>query len=357
MTLLTTSNPESEIQTLLESPMTATETQELEACELQIQLAGKTRLEQALIIGEKLSTIYNKALFRGDGGRSWFDWVEQRLPEILPEAGGKAWADLRRHLYEVRACLPNEPSLSAPTSVQHADALRGLIPRRYKYNHSWNPSELDQPAEGLVKVWALAQRNAAQQERKNGPTLSDVKSAREELRPQLLRDGLIREQPKAFQRTTAERMAAAQSRRERTVDVETDEQRATRQREQERIRREAAERQQNAQVNAVQAELERAEREAAQALEDKVREYNRHLIGAYDAIHELLVFLRSIDRINGTQYLDEMRATDVMGLITVRDDLTRIQGLGSELMEIARLANSCGTPSGIDMTTLEVDAE
>ena len=36
--------------------MTATETQELEACELQIELAGKDRLEKALIIGEKLST-------------------------------------------------------------------------------------------------------------------------------------------------------------------------------------------------------------------------------------------------------------------------------------------------------------
>ena len=106
---ITPSNPDTEVQKLLDSPLTPTESQELEACELQIELAGKDRLEKALIIGEKLSTIYNHALFRGDGGRTWADWVEQRLPEILPEAGKSTdWADDRRALFEVRPVFPRD---------------------------------------------------------------------------------------------------------------------------------------------------------------------------------------------------------------------------------------------------------
>ena len=357
MSLLTAQEPQTEIQTLLDSPMTATENQELEACELQIELAGKDRLEKALIIGEKLSTIYNKALFRGEGGRSWADWVRQRLPEILPEAGGSVdWADERRNLFEVRFILSSGCSpLGLPAGVNVGRGLKALIPKRFNGPAGWNPSELDQPAEGLAAVWELAQSNAAQQQRKNGPTAGDVKAAREELRPELLEQGLIREAPQAFQQATAERMAAAQSRRERTVDVETDEQRALREAEQQRIAREAAERLQSAPVDAVRQELERTDREAAQALEDKVREYNRHLINARESIHGLLGFLRSIDRINGTRYLTEMRGIAVVGMITVRDDRERIQGLGQELMEILQLAESCGAPSGIDMTTRDVD--
>ena len=98
-----------EVQKLLDSPLTDVETKELEACELQIELAGKDRLEKALIIGEKLSTIYNNALFRGEGGRSWVEWVEQRLPELLPEADKTDWADDRRGLYEVRHCALHSP--------------------------------------------------------------------------------------------------------------------------------------------------------------------------------------------------------------------------------------------------------
>jgi hypothetical protein len=48
-------------------------------------------LEKALIIGEKLSTIYNGALFRGaDGGCSWEQWLKERLPKLLPEAEGRS---------------------------------------------------------------------------------------------------------------------------------------------------------------------------------------------------------------------------------------------------------------------------
>jgi hypothetical protein len=48
-----------EAVSLLESPLSQAETAKLQSCELAIELAGKDRLEKALIIGEKLSTIYN----------------------------------------------------------------------------------------------------------------------------------------------------------------------------------------------------------------------------------------------------------------------------------------------------------
>ena len=348
-----------EVQTLLESPLTPQESQELEACELQIELAGKDRLEKALIIGEKLSTIYNNALFRGDGGRSWADWVEQRLPEILPEAGKSVdWADDRRSFFEVRALLTRlQPGETLPASPTSALALKALIPRRYEAKkQGWNPAELNQPAEGLKAVWQLAQRNAVQQQRKNGPTKQDVAAAREELRPQLLEKGWIREAPKAFQQSTADRMAAAASRQ--TVTAETAEQKAERQRVLDeamaQVKASAPERAQQAKFNQVRDELERPERERQQDLEDKVRQYNSKLISCYESIHDLLVFMQTLDRVDGTQYLQDMREIDVAGLITVRDDLPRLKGFGEELVQIVQLANSCNPPSGIDMTTVDV---
>ena len=242
--------------------------------------------------------------------------------------------------------------------------MQSLIPRKTSSaNANWQPAILDDPdaAEGLRKVWALALRNAANQQRKNGPTTEDVRAAREEARPQLMAEGLIREAPAAFQQSTAERMAASQARREQVVDVRTPEQEAEAKRRFDdvlkQVRDKAPERERQAKVNAVKEELERPERERQHRLEEKVRDYNRKLIAAYDGIHELLIFLRSVDRIDGTQYLQDMREISVMGLVTVRDDLPRIKGLGEELMEIAQLANSCSAPSGIDMTTLEVEVD
>ena len=347
-----------EVQKLLDSPLTPQEIQELEACELQIELAGKDRLEKALIIGEKLSTIYNNALFRGDGGRTWVDWIEQRLPKLLPEAGGASWADRRRWLHEVRTCLSSSGAGGGvPTTADQTEALCALIPRRYDKSTGWNPSELDQPIEGLKAVWELATKNAQRQQRKNGPTQKDVADAREELRPQLLEKGWIREAPKAFQQSTADRMAAAAASRQ-TVTAETAEQTAERQRVLDeamaQVKASAPERAQQAKFNQVRDELERPERERQQDLEDKVRQYNSKLISCYESIHDLLVFMQTLDRVDGTQYLQDMREIDVAGLITVRDDLPRLKGFGEELVQIVQLANSCNSPSGIDMTTVDV---
>jgi len=354
----------------LESDLTKQEWTERQADELAIEMAGKDRLEKALIIGEKLSHIYNSGSFRrsAPGGErwTWEQYVTHRLPELLPgEAPKLSQADNRRFLWEVRQ-LVSPPRRAAagslPTSTRQAEALKALIPRKLSNVGGWAPAVLDDidQAEGLVKVWELAQQNAAAQQRKNGPTADDVKAAREELRPKLAELGLIREAPKAFQQSTAERMAEAAARRERVVDVDpvdVEAQRAATEKVLQSIREEAPAREQKAKVDAVKEELSRADREQRERLQSKVREYNSKLIAASNSVHELLIFIRSVDRIDGTQYLDDMRAIDVVGLITVQDDLSRLQKIGEELMETVKLARSSNPPTGIDMTTFTVEAE
>ena len=123
------------------------------------------------------------------------------------------------------------------------------------------------------------------------------------------------------------------------------------------IRDERPQREQNARIDVVKEELARPERERHQKAQERVSRYNEKLLNAHTAIHDLLIFLQGIDRMEGTQYLDEMRQADVRGLVTVHDDLPRIKKMGEELMMLARLANSSNPPTGIDMTTFEVEAE
>lgn len=366
MTVALAPPEEQETELFLESDLTQTEWTERQADELAIEMAGKDRLEKALIIGEKLSHIYNSGTFRrsAPGGERWRweDWVNKRLPELLPgEAPKLTQANARRFLWEVRQLLrPRLGGANLPASVKQAEALQGLIPRvETRSNANWNPAILDDPekAEGLFKVWKFAQQNAAKQQRKNGPMAEDVIAAREELRPKLAELGLIREAPKAFQQSTAERMAAAKARQERVIDVDPVQQEADQARTKdilESIRREAPAREQKARVDAVKEELSRSDREQQQRLETKVREYNTKLNTASSAVHELLVFLRSIDRIDGTQYLEDMREINVLGLITVEDDLPRLQKIGADLMDAVNLARSSNPPTGIDMTTVNV---
>ena len=72
-------------------------------------------------------------------------------------------------------------------------------------------------------------------------------------------------------------------------------------------------------------------------------------------MQDLLDCLVAIDRIYGTQYLDEMRTVEIMGLVTVQDDISRIKKIGRDLFAAVKLATSDKPPSGIDMTTLDVD--
>jgi hypothetical protein len=346
-----------EAVSLLESPLSPAEDAQLQSCELAIELAGKDRLEKALIIGEKLSTIYNHALFRGaDGGCSWEQWLKERLPRLLPEADGKSldWGDGRRLLWEERKLLrvidyPGE----LPSGVAVAAHLKGLVPRRYQgASGGWNPAILDDPsaAEGIAKVWELACRNADHNQRRNGPTSEDVRAAREELRPALEQQGLIRSAPASFQAATAARVEAA---RNRTVDVTPSDPAAFRDT-MANIRDTKAERTAKVEVDHVREQLDAAEHQRLHELQEEVRGYSSNLIAASKAIHGLLGYLQSLSRIHGTQLLDEMRRTDFMGLVTVSDDMQRLQEMGQELMQAVNLARSSDPPTGINAQTIEV---
>ena len=346
-----------EAVSLLESPLSPAESAQLQSCELAIELAGKDRLEKALIIGEKLSTIYNHALFRGaDGGCSWEQWLKERLPRLLPEADGKSldWGDGRRLLWEERKLLrvidyPGE----LPSGVAVAAHLKGLVPRRYQgAAGGWNPAILDDPsaAEGIAKVWKLACTNAEANQRRNGPTAEDVRAAREELRPALEQQGLIHSAPASFQTATAARVEAA---RQRTVDVTP----ANAERFKETmasIRDTKAERTAKVEVDQVREQLDAAEQQRRHTLEQEVRVYNAYLHATSKATHELLGYLQTLSRIHGTQLLDEMRCIDVLGLITVKDDMDRLKAIGTELMEAVNLARSSEPASGIHAETIEV---
>lgn len=348
-----------EAVSLLESPLSPAETAELQSCELAIELAGKDRLEKALIIGEKLSTIYNHALFRGAGGGcTWEQWVATRLPELLPgEATGKIdWADDRRFIHETRSLLLAQGCASAPASIGTSRSLQALIPRRFSGPSGWNPAVLDDSdaAQGIAKVWELARLNAERNQRRNGPTAEDVRAAREELRPVLEQQGLIRSAPASFQAATAARVEAARQ-RTITVNPEEEERKAAAFREtMASIRASATERQAKVAANEVHDEATKAEREHQQLLEQEVRSYNSKLQGASGAIHDLLTYLQNLSRVHGTQLLDEMRCTDVLGLISVRDDIQRLQEAGQDLIAAVKLAQSSDPPSGIDMSTFTV---
>jgi hypothetical protein len=346
-----------EAVSLLESPLSPAEAAQLQSCELAIELAGKDRLEKALIIGEKLSTIYNSALFRGsDGGCTWDQWLKERLPKLLPEAEGKAtsWGDGRRILWEQRKLLSSTTVRGAQPleSIRVADSLKALIPRKFSGPAGWNPAILDDPsaAEGIAKVWELACNNAEANQRRNGPTAEDVRAAREELRPALEQQGLIRSAPASFQAATAARVEAA---RQRTVDVTP----ANAERFKETmasIRDTKAERTAKVEVDQVREQLDAAEQQRRHTLEQEVRVYNAYLHATSKATHELLGYLQTLSRIHGTQLLDEIRCIDVLGLITVKDDMDRLKAIGTELMEAVNLARSSEPASGIHAETIEV---
>jgi hypothetical protein len=356
-----------EAVSLLESPLSPAETAELQSCELAIELAGKDRLEKALIIGEKLSTIYNHALFRGsDGGCTWEQWLKERLPKLLPDEIGDGvsvnWADYRRTFYETRKLLSSMPGhrgAALPASFKSADALVALVPRRFSGPAGWNPAILDDPdaAQGIAKVWELACSNAEANQRRNGPTAEDVRAAREELRPALEQQGLIRSAPASFQAATAARVEAA---RQRTIDVtpvdpaEQERKAAAFRETMAKIRATAPERQAKVEADEVREELSKADRERAEMLQREVRAYNACLHGASKAIHELLSYLENLSRIHGTQLLDEMRLADVLGLITVGDDMDRLKEMGTKLMQAVNLARSSEPSTGINMQTIEL---
>ena len=120
------------------------------------------------------------------------------------------------------------------------------------------------------------------------------------------------------------------------------------------IRAEAPEREQQQRVQQVKDELSKADREHRELLDAEIQAYNKVLLAASSAVHQLAGYLRRVSNLYGTQLLEELRGTDYRGFITVADDLQRILEMGKDLKESAQLAQSCNPPSGIDMTTVQV---
>jgi hypothetical protein len=250
---------------------------------------------------------------------------------------------------------PSSEERSLPSALSSTGRSCPLI-LRHDFRHdetggSWNPAILDDPdaAEGIAKVWELACRTLTNQ-RRNGPTAEDVRAAREELRPALEQQGLIRSAPASFQAATVARVEAA---RQRTVNVTP----ANAERFKEtmaNIRDTKAERTAKVEVDHVREQLDAAEHQRLHELQEEVRGYSSNLIAASKAIHGLLGYLQSLSRIHGTQLLDEMRRTDFMGLVTVSDDMQRLQEMGQELMQAVNLARSSDPPTGINAQTIEV---
>ena len=318
-------------------------------------------------IGAALSHIYNNRLFRGDDGKqSWEDYVRCELPEWLGESPSVDTADKTRALHEAQVLLTRcqlAPSM-LPSKLSHAKELASLIPRDERRHDSgtpgrWFPATLDDPdaAEGIAKVWKLACQNAERNQRRNGPTADDVRTAREELRPALERQGLIRSAPASFQAATAARVEAA---RQRTINVtpvdpaEQERKAAAFRETMATIRDTKAEREAKVEANEVREQVNAAELERRRALESEVRTYNSRLHAASTAIHELLGYLQTLSRVHGTQHLEEMRGVDVLGLITIKDDIQRLQEVGQELIQAVNLARSSDPPTGISVETIEV---
>ena len=317
-------------------------------------------------VGAALSHIYNNKLYRGnDGKQGWNAYVKDELPHWLGETIAVDKADDLRALCEAQKLLPQGKVSSRflPSTQAQAKALASLIPRdELRHDEGggrWAPAILDDPdrAEGIAKVWELACANAETNRRKNGPTAEDVRAAREELRPTLEQKGLIRSQPAHFQAATAAKVEAAQRRTitVAAVDPAEQERKAAEFRQtMANIRETKAERQASVEVQGVKDELSKAERERRHLLDEEVRHYNRCLHGASKAIHELLSYLESLSRIHGTQLLDEMRTVDVLGMITVSDDMQRFQVMATELSQAGRLARTSDPSTGMDATTINV---
>jgi len=318
-------------------------------------------------IGAALSHIYNHKLYRGDNGKqSWEDYVKAELPDWLKDTPSIETVDKAKALHESQVLLSQcqlAPSY-LPSKLSQAKELFGLIPRQ-ELRHTegtggrWAPAILDDPdaAEGIAAVWELACTNAEANQRRNGPTAEDVRSAREELRPTLEQKGLIRSAPASFQAATAARVESAQQRtvNATAVDPAEQERKAAAFRDtMANIRETKAEREASVEVQGIKDELSKAERERRHLLDEEVRHYNRCLHGASKAIHELLSYLESLSRIHGTQLLDEMRTVDVLGMITVSDDMDRFQVMATELAQAGRLARTSDPSTGMDATTINV---
>ena len=105
----------------------------------------------------------------------------------------------------------------------------------------------------------------------------------------------------------------------------------------------------------VAAEIRRREAAEQDEIKGYVREYSFAINEVLQSSQKLLTFLKKLSDIKGTSYLEEMRAFD-LGIVSCRDDVQRFQLMQQRIGEIFQLASSSNPPTGIDMTTFDVEA-
>lgn len=104
----------------------------------------------------------------------------------------------------------------------------------------------------------------------------------------------------------------------------------------------------------IAAEIRRKEAAEQDEIKGYVREYSFAINEVLQSSQKLLTFLKKLSNLKGTQYLAEMRAFD-LGIVSCRDDVQRFQMLQERIGEIFKLASSSNPPTGIDVTTLDVE--
>ena len=106
----------------------------------------------------------------------------------------------------------------------------------------------------------------------------------------------------------------------------------------------------------IAAEIRRRQAEEQDEIKSYVREYSFAINEVLQSSQKLLTFLKKLSNVKGTQYLAEMRAFD-LGIVSCRDDVQRFQLMQERIGEIFKLASSSNPPTGIDMTTFDVEAD
>jgi hypothetical protein len=97
----------------------------------------------------------------------------------------------------------------------------------------------------------------------------------------------------------------------------------------------------------IKAELRIADARKVEAVKQDAILYTRRISAVYNAVHELLTWVRGIDRTKGTKYLTTMRVCEAAGALSCANDVERFREIGTELKELLELIHSNGEPTGI----------
>jgi len=97
------------------------------------------------------------------------------------------------------------------------------------------------------------------------------------------------------------------------------------------------------------------ESQAQQEHRQRLYRWNELLVTFKRSVNDMSVFVNEIDRTLGTQYFAEMREMKV-GLITVSDDMNRVMEGVEVLRDICGKLASHNPPSGLDLLTVDTEA-